>query len=123
MSGLVDALCFAPVWVDAESLLLCWGADFSGKRAGAAVVALSVPGSNATHPKPVEILSLAYTDCILSVNCLLSPAQCRCSRVMQKSGFLQQLQQNLWPVLSTGAETLKVTLSLLVAGTNEGAAG
>lgn len=42
---------------------------------------------------------------------------------MQKGEFLQQLRQNLWQAWSIGAETLKVTLSSVVASTNEGAVG
>lgn len=42
---------------------------------------------------------------------------------MQQGAFPQQLKGNPWQVLSIGAETLKVTLSSLVANTNEGAAG
>lgn len=96
MSGLVDALCFAPAWVGAESLLLegCAG-ELSSLGSGQELlcVALSVPGSNATHPKPVEILSPAYPDCILRVNCLLAPAQC----------LLQQSYAERWISAATPA--------------------
>ena len=118
-------LCFAPTWVGEKSSLTegYVGELFSMERAGTTMVVLTVPGSNSMHSKPSEILSPAYTDLILGVNSLLVPAQRSNCGVMQKGEFLQQLRQNPWQVQSIGAETLKVTLSSLVAGTNEGAAG
>lgn len=102
--------------------LFC-GTEFSMERAGITATVLTVPGSNSTHPKPREILSPAYTDLILRVNSLLVPARHSYRGVLRKGEFFKQLGQNAWQAWSIGAETLKVTLSSLVASTNEGAGG
>lgn len=124
MSGLVDVLCFAPRWVGAESSLmegLCWGSEFSRERAGAGVVVFTVVGVTKCIWGPGKpCLQHTQTPSSKSTACLL---QHSFGGVMQQDAFPQQLKRNPWQVPSIGAETLKVTLSSLVANTNERAAG
>lgn len=84
---------------------------------------LTILGNNSMHSKPSKILFPPYTALILEDNSQLVPAQHSDSGVMQKGEFLWQLRQKPRQVQSIGAETLKAVLSLLVVGTNKGAAG
>lgn len=99
------------------------GEVFSAERAGINTKVLTVPGSNTMIQSPVKSCLQHRLYPLGEVNHPLVPAWQSNRGLMQRGEFLLQLRQNPWQTWSMGAETLKVTLSSLVASTNEGAVG